>query len=329
MSADPNRLLFVMSARGSMTWTQYREAVDCLSASAPTQERQLDGRASRSGLLQCLEALGHCDVLYEQGKSTISITPSTLCRLPKSGLPKAVLTGARSLGTYEEMLAAADSCGGKVQVEAESHPGPMGLLPDLIRVSATSEEAMAAYSDILKIRYAETPSAWTLVNWCGTLFEYQAMLDFCRDDGLNWARYDFDVNTYEFGRDTPEVFPRYSRFRNPKTGLPMHVFYPDRLGAEVDLSWGRYLFLNARGITATAYDERRYRLCIPIRVPLPGVVARTVCMCSGKPPVHYQKANLLPGNNCQHWLMFEEVPPQIAWAALSKVGQTPTRVDIR
>lgn len=329
MPADPNRLLFVMSARGSMTWPQYREAVDYLSASGPSQDRRVDGAASRSGLLQCLEALGHCDVLYEQGESTISITPSTLCRLPQSGLPVAVLTGARSLQTHEEMVAAAGSSGGKIQLKAEPHPGPMGLLPDVVRVSATSEEAMAAYCDGIGIQYTKTPPAWTLVNWCGTLSEYQATLDFCIPDTFNWARYDFDINAHEFGRETPETFPRYSRFRNPTTGLPKHVFYRDRLGAEVDLNWGRYLLLNARGITVTAYDERRYRLCIPIKVPLPGVVARTVCLCSGKPPVHCQMENLLPGKDYQDWLMFEEVPPQIAWAALSKVGQAPARVDIQ
>lgn len=329
MSTDPNRLLVVMSARGSMTWAQYREAVDYLSASGTLQERRIEGSANRSGLLQCLEALGHCDAYYDRGESTISVTPPVLCRLPRAGLPVAVLTGARCFQTHEQMAALADADGRKVWLTVDRQPGPLGLLPDMIQVSAPSEEAMASYCAGIGIRYASTPPAWTLVNWCGTLPEYEAKLDFRIPDTLNWAHFDFSVRFHEFVRETSETFPRYYRYRNPITGLPMHVFFRDKLGAEVDLTWGRYLLLNAKGITVTAYDERRFRLCVPIKVPLPGVVARTVCLCSGKPPVQRCIEALVRGVSCQDWLMFEDVPPQIAWAALSKVGQTPARVEIR
>ena len=329
MSANPNRLLFVLSACGRMTWVQYREAVDFLSASGISEGRRIEGVASRSGLLQCLEALGHCDAHYDRGESTICITPPTLCRLPRAGLPVAVLAGARCLQTHEQMTAAAEAGGGKIHLTAECQPGPLGLLPDTIQVSAPSEEAMAAYCAGIGIRYTNIPPAWTLVNWCGTLFEYEATLGFSIPDTLNWARYDFSVSSHEFGRETSQTFPRYSRYRNPTTGLPKHVFFRDGRGAEVDLNWGRYLLLNAKGITVTAYDERQFRLCVPIKVPLPGVVSRTVCLCSGKPPVHRCIEDLAPGFDCRDWLMFEDVPPQIAWAALSKVGQTPARVEIR
>ncbi len=328
MSADPNRLLFVLSARGNMTWAQYREAVDFLSASGISEGRRIEGSASRSGLLQCLEALGHCDAHYDRGESTISVPPPALCRLPRAGLPVAVLTGARCLQTHEQMAAAAEVGGGKVRLTVERQPGPLGLLPDTFQVSAPSEEAMAAYCAGMGIRYADTPPAWMLVNWCGTLSEYEATLDFRIPDTLNWARYDFNVSSHEFIRTSSDTLPRYTRYRNPTTNLPTHVFFRDRLGAEVDLNWGRYLLLNAKGITVTAYDERRFRLCVPIKVPLPGVVARTVCLCSGKPPVHRCIEELLRGIDCQDWLMFEDVPPQIAWAALSKVGQTPARVTV-
>ena len=145
MSTDPNRLLFVMSARGSMTWAQYRETVDFLSASGSSEGRRIEGVASRSGLLQCLEALGHCDAHYDRGESTISVTPPALCRLPRAGLPVAVLTGARCLRTHEQMVAAAEAGGGKVRLTVEHLPGPLGLLPDTIQASAPSEEAMAAF----------------------------------------------------------------------------------------------------------------------------------------------------------------------------------------
>jgi len=329
VSVDPNRLLFVISARGSMTWVQYCEAIDFLSASSTGRSRTMEISATRSGPLQCLQALGHCDAHYEGGKSVITITPPALCRLPRAGLPVAVLTGARCPQTQSQMAEAAQARGGDVQLNVEHRPGSLGLLPDTILVKAESENAMVAFCADLSLRYTAIPPAWTLVNWCGALSEYKATLDYRIPETLNWARYDFNVNSFVFVRTTSDSLPRYSLYRNPTTGLPMHVFFRERHGAEVDLNWGRYLLLSSKSITVTAYDERRFRLCVPVKVPLPTVVARTVCLCSGKSPVHWTKECLVQGLDCRDWLMFEDVPPQIAVAALSKVGQSPARVEIR
>lgn len=329
MSFDPNRLLYVISACGSMTWAHYCEAFDFLAGSSSGRSRSMEGTATHSGLLQCLQALGHCDAHYEMGESAIAVAPPALARLPRSGLPVAVLTGARCPRTHSQMAEAAQACGRAVKLTFERRPGPLGLLPDTILVTAESESAMARFCEDLDLRYAAIPPAWTLVNWFGRLSEYEAALDYQIRETLNWARFDFNVNSFGFVRTTSDRLPRYSRYLNPTTGLPIHVFFRDRSGAKVDLNWGRYLFLNSMSITVTAYDERRFRLCVPLKVPLPTVVARTVCLCSGKSPVHRAKECLVQGLDRHDWLMFEDVPPQIAVPALSKVGQSPARVEIR
>jgi hypothetical protein len=219
--------------------------------------------------------------------------------------------------------------GGAIRLHTERWPGPLGLLPDNIMVESVSEDAMVDFCADLKIPYVSIPPAWTFVNWCGTLTEYEATIERRIPETLNFARYDFNPDSLSFTRVTCDSFPRYSRYRNPITGLPLHVFYRDQLGAEVNLNWGRYLFLNTKGITVSAYDQRRFRLCVPVNVPLPAVVARTVCLCSGKPPIYRSGESLIQGLSCNDWLMFENVPPQIAIAALSKVGQSPAHVNIR
>ncbi|HMP90811.1 MAG TPA: hypothetical protein PJ991_11460 [Kiritimatiellia bacterium] len=187
---------------------------------------------------------------------------------------------------------------------------------------------MAEYCALLGIRYVAIPPAWSLMHWSGMLSDYEANASFDIPEGLNWTRFDFDVTSLDFGRNRTDAHPRYSRYRNPTTNLPLHVFFRDGRGAAVDLNWGRYLLLNARGITVTAYDQRRFRLYVPVRAPIPGVVARTVCLCSGKPPIYRSIERLVRGIDCQDWLMFEDVPPPIALSALSKVGQTPAQVEI-
>ena len=329
MSADPNRLLFIISARGKMKWAEYCQSVDFLSTDILRRELANGGTLSRNWLLQCLEALGHCDVHYDEGQSTIAAAPPSLCRLPLAGLPVTVLAGARCLKTQEQLSEAARAQDGVIQITTEQHPGPLGLLPDTIQIKSESEDALVAFTENLGLRCPQIPPAWTLVNWCGTLSEYEATLDYRIPRNLNWTRYDFCVRSHAFTRTLSESYPRYSRYLNPVTGLPMHVFFRDASGAEVDLNWGRYLFFNATGITVTAYDERRFRLCIPVKAPLPSVIARSVCLCSGKPPVYRSAEALISGCECTDWLMFEGVPPQIAITALSKVGQSPARIEIR
>jgi hypothetical protein len=168
-----------------------------------------------------------------------------------------------------------------------------------------------------------------MMHWTGMLSDYEANATFGTPEDFGWTRFDFDAESLEFGRKRTDALPRYSRYWNPTTNLPTHVFFRDGRGAAVDLNWGRYLLLNAKGLTVTAYDQRRFKLCVPVKVPLPCVVARTVCLCSGKPPVCRSIEALVRGVDCQDWLMFEDVPPPIALSALSKVGQTPARVEIR
>jgi hypothetical protein len=217
---------------------------------------------------------------------------------------------------------------GKIKVITQSFP-ELKLLPDRILVKADSVEDLCDFSKELNLYYPCVPPALTLLNWCGTLQEYEEKLDFHISQQLNWARYDFSSNSFSFDRSLSESVPRYSRYRNPSTGLPLHVFFKQELGAEVDLDWGRYLFLKAKDITVTAYDEKRHRLYVPVKLPLPGVVAKIICLCSGKPPVLTIKDSLVPRVVCRDWLMFDEVPPQIAIPALAKVGQSPLNTEIK
>ena len=329
MSVDPNTLLYIISAYGSMSWAQYIEAVDFLTRSCSGGLWDSRNISGRNGLLQCFQALGHCDAPYERGGTVINVTPPTLSRLPRAGLPIAVLTGARSSRTRTWITEAAQKRKGTVQLIVERRPGLHGLLPDTFFIEAEAESTMLEFCEDLNILYTEIPPAWTLMNWCGTLTEYEETLDYRISQNLNWTRFDFNANSLAFIRTASDSLPRYSRYRNPITGLPKHVFYRDDLGAEVDLHWGRYLFLNSNGITVTAYDEKRFRLCVLVKVPLPTIVARTLCLCSGKSPVYRLQECLVQDLEYQDWLMFEDVAPQIAMAALSKVGQSPERVEIK
>ena len=329
MSADPNRLLFAISVRGRMTWAQFCEAVDLLAPPSSRHLHENGGAATRRCLLQSLQALGHCDALYEEGNSTIVVTPPSACRLPKAGLPLAVLTGARYPQTKEQLIQATRKRGREGRLSILPYPGPLGLLPDTILIESDSEEAMTSFFADLQIPYSAIAPAWTMVNWSGTLSEFAEILDYRIPENLNYPRYDFCIQSLYFSRSKDNSFPRFTRYRNPTTGLPHHIYFRDTFGAEVDLNWGRFLILRSKEIVVTAYDEKRFRLCVPVKTPLPVIVSRALCLCSGKPPVPLHREFLVRGLDCSIWLCFENVPPQIAIAALSRVGQHPERVEIQ
>ncbi|MEE8208263.1 MAG: hypothetical protein V3T88_04820 [Nitrosomonadaceae bacterium] len=328
MSADPNRLLFIISARGSISWKQYCEALDFLLELSSVKWQKVVGNVMRSYILQSLQALGHCDVNYSDAGSIICITPPTLCRLPRAGLPRAVLTGARSLDTRRHIKEAVKAAGKKVRYWVLRHSDRLCLLPDTIVVESESEEAMAKFCSDLRIAYTGVPSAWTLVNWCSDLTEIEETLNYRHPSTLNWPRYDFRPQVLDFVRTRSSTLPRFTRYRNPTTGLPLHVFFRDEHGAEVDLSWGRYLFLYSIGLNLACYDEKRFRLCVPLKNPFPALIARAVCLCSGQPPEYLSRTGLVSGTPCEDWLMYKQVPPQIAKEALTKVGQVPAFDDI-
>lgn len=225
-----------MSIRGRMTWPQFCEAVDFLSPPPYKHHQKNGGAATQSCLLQSLQALGHCDALYEDGNSTIVITPLSACRLPQAGLPTAVLTGARYPQTQKQLIETTRNRGREVRLKIVSYPGPLGLLPDTILIETDSEDAMTCLFADLQIPYSATAPAWTIVNWSGTLAEFAETLAYRIPEHLNFPRFDFSVQTLDFSRSKDHSFPRFTRYRNPTTGLPQHIYFDDTFGAEVDLN---------------------------------------------------------------------------------------------
>ncbi|MFX0114508.1 MAG: hypothetical protein ACFFB3_08165 [Candidatus Hodarchaeota archaeon] len=322
MSVDPNRLLFYISARRKVNWFDYIEAVDFLSHEVLRDFERSREKGNRGFLLHSLQAMGHCDIEFTEAGSVIYVSPPILCRLPKIGLPQGVLVGARAPNTISQINETISKLKLNTRVKVYRHSGELGLIPDSIIIESDSEKELMMLCNDLNIQYTNTPLAWALVNWCGTISEFESMLDFKVPNDLNWSRLDFNQDYFMFVRTLSEKSPRLTRYRNPKTNFPIHVYFKNNRGAEVDLYWGHYLYFHSIDLNVIAYDKRRLKLCVPLYAPLPVLITRALCLCLGSPPKYLQQDNLIPDLTCSDWILFEEVPPQIAMLALSKVGQS-------
>jgi hypothetical protein len=98
-----DQVLFVLSARGELTWSEFRAVFDRLAA--PRVMSLLDERApdARLGLAALLDELGHCDSHRSDYGSSLLVARPLLARLPAPGLPRAVLCGSRSPETVTQI----------------------------------------------------------------------------------------------------------------------------------------------------------------------------------------------------------------------------------
>src|SRR5262245_58185299 len=102
MTSSGDLLLFAVTAAGPMSWPAFSRAYDALLGSAEGEGGALDPGRRRRKSRALLDALGHCETAIGNGSSTIAAAPAVLARLPVSGLPKALLVGARQPSTVPE-----------------------------------------------------------------------------------------------------------------------------------------------------------------------------------------------------------------------------------
>src|SRR5262249_24062880 len=93
--------------------------------------------------------------------------------------------------------------------------------------------------------------------------------------------------------------------------------------ATIDCDWGRYAVLQNNGKNVVYYDERSMNFAAPRGAPLPKLLSRSLCMCSGFAPrafaaaEHPWRTPALDGYD-----MYCKVPLPIAELVAAAVGQS-------
>jgi len=298
-----------------MAWTSFKAAVDAIHP--PGDQPAGEMRYARSGAAGVGDSLGHWDIVQDQQNAIrIGAAPAVLARLPWPGLPRAVLCGSRSPETIPEVMAAGTRLG-KATVHATRQSALHPYAPTRVEVVASADDGLAALAGDLGIRFAIEPPAWGLAQACCTLAAYLASLDWQPDDGLDWARRDFDPDRLAFGpprasRDGEAL--RLSTYEHPRGWMRIDRLYREGHVARADRAWGRFAVLASAGAGVLRYDHRNGTVMVPRQVPLPKLPARSLALCSGKPPA------VVPGEGLgDHY--YSGVPQCIFQALVAKLGQ--------
>lgn len=317
-------LLFAVSAWRQMSWQNFKKVFDglYLKYAAPGHlngsTRQFAWRS-----LRVLECLGHADAAFDASQSTIAAAPAVLCRLPISGLPQAVLCGARATGTKAALEVACRGLPCTLSLQPQPGGALGAFLPARIAVESETEEALSQLASKLRIGLSAVPPAWVLLEYSGAVEEYALSCPTVQAPEIDWPRLDFHTERLQFRLPcSGTTAVRLSKYQHPARGTTLYQLWRGAAYQNVDRDWGRYLALKESARNVLAYDARHFLLAVPASAPLPRLLARACALCSGyapRPAGPSGKPLALP-SACVYEV-YSGVPPDIAATVAAKVGQ--------
>ena len=307
-----------------MSWTAFKSAFSSLyTLIANVSDPEKQGiKNKRLEVVRSLESLGHCD--FDFTSNRVYVSPPTLVRLPCGGFPQAVLAGARSPQTLEQIKDVCNALGNQIKVEIQPDEA-LSLIPRRITVQVEDVEELRKIATSLKIHFKENPAAWEILNFSGSLQDYLSTRKWSDAPEINWQRQTFNTNSLQFDsyQDT-ETNIRLSQYKNLKRNTQTYYFWRDGQSTEIDRDWGRYAVLSAIHLNVLIYDKRKYMMIVPIGAKLPYLLERALTLCSGYVPEYRDKidslAKLLP--KIRDFRIFHEIPSQVAEMTASKLNQT-------
>lgn len=325
MSENSEKLLYVISAKKELTWLSFKETFDYLYnfkiglSEENTEKDEIKNK--RLQAMRALDSLGHCDFDFSGDRSKVYAAPPVLVRLPCAGFPQAILAGARSPATIEQLSEACQSVGHHIKLEVTEQSSELGLIPKRVALQAEDVGELRAIANSLEIPFIKTPSAWCVLHFAASIDDYLATLEWYNYTELNWQSKTFDPIYLQFRPIKETDCPiRLSQYSHPSRNTKIDYLWQDEKCAEIDRDWGRYAVLKALRQNVLIYDKRRFTMAVPASANLPRLLERALTLCSGYAAKYKKMPRILP--TIQGFNLFSAVPPQIAQMTAAKLGQT-------
>ena len=315
-------LLFALSARRTTPWAAFKNCIDTVhrrNRAIAGYEQDENATAYRWRALRVLSCLGHIDLRFNSGAiEDVVVAPPVLVALPGFGIRKAVLCGARSPDTVQELRKAAALNGVAITVHTQSKTNP--YIPTRVEVQAENDAYIRAAAESLGICYSRIPPARWISEVSATLQDYCQGLNWSEEEDLNWDREDFDIDKLRFRQPSEDSSPlRLSRYQNPVTSLWRYRLWSAGRFSTVELDWGRFAILAMFSRHVLRYDRATRRVLVPSGTPLPTLMARALGLCSGHAPEFIRSERALPPAHVHHYDVFRDVPPSIFRAVSGKM----------
>jgi hypothetical protein len=274
-----DRLLYAISARGAMSWTSVKRAFDCLHEENNDLHNEEFWRYRRRDAVTVLENLAHVEFDTRSQRMTVAVTSPAISVLPGLGLAVGILVGARSPAGIDNLCRAAKRAG--IMWEVRRQHGDSTFYPTCISLIAETINDLTAFAASQSLDCSATPPAWSILHFAGSLDDYLASLQPEDLASLNWEREDFDPNALFFRRLRRQDRVVLSRYTHPARRTRLHVLENKGATTRTDADWGRFALMRELAQDVLLYDPQEFTLALPITMPLPKLLARSLCLCSG------------------------------------------------
>ena len=270
--------------------------------------------------IRYLESLGYCEFDYDQRR--VFMCPPALVLLPSFGLPKALLTGARTPKLIDRIKQSVKNRKDKAVFSRWKQKNADMNLPDATVIEAISFEVVKEIAEENNMNLGEErPAAWDLAHQSVFIDDIEGGLRFVNNTEISWERKDFDSRRLAFSDRQLNEDYRLSQYINPINLQRKHWIWNKGMAADVDRDWGRYIILKKLEKQILSYEKEAQELRVPLWVPLPCLLARALTLCSGMAPVIEKSpasSDMPDGCLLQ---VYSDVPVEIAKIVCKKIGQ--------
>ncbi|MEW6664112.1 MAG: hypothetical protein AB1512_02680 [Thermodesulfobacteriota bacterium] len=319
------KLIYAMSTRDSFSLDRFNEMFRLLHLPAGPDTENWPDIDARRYLIRLLDSLCYCE--FDFNRRMVHMCPPCLVLLPVCGLPRAVLAGARSPRLLKGMKSLARKSSKRASVESVLQKGGQAAIPPSIYIEAASSQMLREIAAELEIgALLEGPASWMLANFSASVNDVKKGIAFEKRAAPGWKRRVFDQKTLSFSYSVAEKdAARLSlvEYTNPVNKQFRHWLWDGEAAAEVDRDWGRYLALADAGLNILTYDPDLRVMAVPVTVPPPCLLARSLAMCSGAAPriirAPSKRIGDIPPGSLLH--VYECVAPSIAGLVSMKLGQ--------
>lgn len=318
-----DNLLFSLSSYSSLNFDAFERVVQLLYKQEIGQlPDNISFRDVIKNTLYALDELSHCEIDFDKRK--IYVCPPCLTLLPQFGLPKAILTGARTPEVVQK-------CQEYLEIHKENIYGRTNfqscsdyLAPHSISFEAVSGEYLQSMADEIGVKFqTNAPASWLLLNYSASIADVKSKLNYKERPDFSWRKKIFNDHQLVFSDWLPVQSDgiQLAEYTNRYTLQKTHLLWHNGNAAEIDRNWGRYLILSENNRQVITYDFKRYVLGVPITVPLPKLLSRAAVLCTGLIPLRVPIYNTGISDMQFYVRSYQSVSPDIARIIAEKLGQ--------
>lgn len=327
------QFIYALSSLGQVSISKYNHLFKTLylpEYNSVTDESEINHKWQ---VTRILDSLGYFEINFNKGK--VFMCPPALIMMPSHGLPRALLTGARTPFLLKRLK---ESVRGKKEVarlKRYCQSAKTLSLPDTVIINAADSKPLKDIADELDILLSSgIPGGWQIAKISASVDDIEKRLDFIPRNDINWKSRIFDTERLVFRYSEQGGKHEYAlvEYTDPSTQQKRHWIWNGKRAAEANRDWGRYLVLKKSRRNIIIYDETKEYLGVPITVPLPKIIARAAALCSGKAPfINRIRCKGLKINESLLFYIYPGVPDSVANMITNKTGQSIIykKIDIK